>query len=198
MRMLLYSLLLLMVATTASAQTYKDTIAAFRKKYVEELLADKRAPITPSQAEKLSFFPPDKSYCVWADFNETPGSTPFMIPTRSGKQKPYKEYGTLSFRIGATEYVLHAYQGVDLLKDTAYKEYLFIPFNDLSNYVNTYGGGRYIDLSVTDIVDNKVLLDFNKCYNPYCAYADGFNCPIPPSENRLPIEINAGEKTFIH
>jgi uncharacterized protein (DUF1684 family) len=75
---------------------------------------------------------------------------------------------------------------------------LFVPFKDRTNYDATYGGGRYIDLSTKDIVNGRILLDFNKCYNPYCAFADGFNCPIPPDENSLPIEIAAGEKTFIH
>ncbi len=195
---LLLCILLVVSSAAASGQSYRDTIAAFRKKYTEELLADKRAPVRGSQVNKLNFFPPDRSYCVWADFKETPGSTPFMVPTHSGKQKPYRQYGTLTFRLQETEYVLHVYQGMDLLKDTVYKDYLFLPFRDRTNYEATYGGGRYIDLDIKDINGNKVLLDFNKCYNPYCAYADGFNCPIPPEENTLPIEIKAGEKMFIH
>ena len=74
--------------------------------------------------------------------------------------------------------------------------HLFIPFNDGTNYDHTFGGGRYIDLSTTDITGNKYLLDFNKCYNPYCAFAEGFSCPIPPDENHLSLCIFAGEKMF--
>jgi len=74
--------------------------------------------------------------------------------------------------------------------------YLFLPFNDYTNYETTYGGGRYIDIQVGDIADNKVLLDFNKSYNPYCAYADGFSCPIPPSENYVHTHVLAGERVF--
>ena len=88
------------------------------------------------------------------------------------------------------------YQSVDMLNDAAHKDDLFVPFTDESNYETTYGGGRYIDLSIKDIKDNRIPLDFNKCYNPYCAYADGFSCPIPPKENSLHMEINAGEKVF--
>jgi uncharacterized protein (DUF1684 family) len=198
MKTLLIGLGLFFMALAAEGQTYDDTIALFRKKYIEELLAEKRAPIKGAQVDRISFFKANKQYRLWAEFRETPGSTPFMIPTHSGKQKPYRQYGTLSFRIQGTEYVLHAYQGMDLLKDTTYKDYLFIPFRDRTNYESTYGGGRYIDLSIKDIVDGKVLLDFNKCYNPYCAYSDGFNCPIPPDENTLQIEIPAGEKAFTH
>ncbi len=183
-------------AYNTSAQTYKDTIAQFRKKYIAELLEDQRAPVKATQTKNIKFFTPDKKYSVWADFKETPGSLPFKIPTHSGKLKPYKEYGTLTFTIDGEELVLHVYQGLDLIKEDKYKDYLFIPFRDRTNYESTYAGGRYIDLSIKDITNGKMLLDFNKCYNPYCAYADGFNCPIPPDENSLPIEIKAGEKLF--
>ena len=58
------------------------------------------------------------------------------------------------------------------------------------------GGGRYIDLSIVDFTDNTIVLDFNRSYNPYCAYATGYNCPIPPEANRLPLAIRAGEQSF--
>jgi uncharacterized protein (DUF1684 family) len=73
---------------------------------------------------------------------------------------------------------------------------LFIPFNDLTNYEETYGGGRYLDVSTTDIVNGKMVVDFNKSYNPYCAYSDGYNCPIPPDANKLQVTIKAGEKNY--
>jgi uncharacterized protein len=198
MRLLTYSLLLLSCTFAAQAQTYKDRIATFRKKYTQELLEEKRAPVKASDIDKLSFFPADRSYCVWATVEETPGSTHFQIPTHSGKLKPYRQYCKLTFMLKGVEFTLHAYQGVDLVKDPAYVDYLFIPFRDHTNYETTYGGGRYIDLSVKDIIGGRILLDFNKSYNPYCAYADGFNCPIPPDENTLQLEIPVGEKSFIH
>ena len=188
---------LLCFFTIARGQSYSDSIQQFRKQYIADLLAEKRHPISASQVKNISFFTPDRSYCVWADFTEIPGSKPFLIPTHSGKQKPFREYGTLNLYIRDTLFKLHVYQSVDLLNDTAHKDDLFIPFNDLTNYETTYGGGRYIDLTVNDIKGNRVLIDFNKCYNPYCAYADGFSCPIPPSENSLQTEIKAGEKVFL-
>ncbi len=187
----------LAVVQVAYSQTYVDSIAAHRKKYIAELLAEPRLNLKQSQVSKISFYPANSSYAVWTTVTPTPGSKPFMIPTKSGKQKPFREYGTLTFTLSGEEYVLHAYQGMDLIKDTTYRDYLFVPFKDRTNYDATYGGGRYIDLSTKDIVNGKILLDFNKCYNPYCAFADGFNCPIPPDENSLPIEIPAGEKTYL-
>jgi uncharacterized protein (DUF1684 family) len=78
-----------------------------------------------------------------------------------------------------------------------YKDHLFLPFTDLTSGEETYTAGRYIDLSFEDIIDNKVVIDFNKAYNPYCAYVSGkYNCPIPPRENTLSVAILAGEKNY--
>jgi uncharacterized protein (DUF1684 family) len=78
-----------------------------------------------------------------------------------------------------------------------YKDHLFIPFTDATSGEGTYESGRYIDLDIKDITDNKFTIDFNKAYNPYCAYVTGrYNCPIPPVENRLAVAIRAGEKAF--
>ena len=196
MKRLAYLFLLCIVPAMLRAQSYADSIKEFRKHYIEELLAEPRHPVNAVQVRDISFFPADRSYCVWAAFTPTPGGKTFLVPTHSGKQKPFRDYGTLAFSIHDTAYTLHLYQSVDLVGGAAGNAYLFLPFNDFTNYESTYGGGRYIDLSVSDIKDNGVVLDFNKCYNPYCAYADGFSCPIPPSENYLKKYIVAGEKVF--
>jgi uncharacterized protein len=187
---------LLVVTLHTNGQSYADSILKFREQYTKELLEDKRSPIKQWQVKSLSFYKPDHKYCAWADFTETPDSKPFLIQTHSGKQKPYREYGAISFTIGDTKHIMHIYQSIDLIKEDAHKDYLFIPFNDETNYETTFAGGRYIDLSIKDIINNMVLIDFNKCYNPYCAYADGYSCPIPPNENFLHIRIEAGEKAF--
>jgi uncharacterized protein len=186
------------VAIKANAQSYIDSIVEFRKHYTEELLADKRSPITRPQVKNMNFYPPDPNYRVLATFTPTPGKSPFLVQTHSGKQKPFREYGYLDFMLSGNLFRLHMYQSVDLVNDMAHKDDLFIPFYDETNYQTTFPGGRYIDLNVRDIADNKVLLDFNKSYNPYCAYSDGYSCPIPPAENSLRTEIKAGEKMFLH
>ena len=196
MKVILTILLFLSCSCNMQAQAYADSIQAFRKDYIKDLLADKRAPVKPSQVSGLSFFQPDKSYCIWATYTETPGTVPFMIDTHSGRKKPYRQCGILTFSIHDTALKLQVYQSIDLLQDEAHKDDIFVPFNDETNYETTYTGGRYIDLSLKDVIDNKILLDFNKCYNPYCAYADGYSCPIPPRENRLAIEIKVGEMLF--
>ena len=74
--------------------------------------------------------------------------------------------------------------------------YLFVPLGDATSGFESYGGGRYMVFFIPDIKNNKVVLDFNKAYNPYCAYTTGYNCPIPPIENLLKVAITAGEKNY--
>jgi uncharacterized protein (DUF1684 family) len=70
----------------------------------------------------------------------------------------------------------------------------FLPFMDATTGDDSYADGRYLDLPATG--DGRLVVDFNYAYNPYCAYNPNWSCPIPPSENRLRVSINAGEKNF--
>ena len=185
-----------MLGFKANAQTYKDSILRHRQHYKEEFISEERSPLKENDTSYLRFFKPDSKYRVLATFMPTPESKEFDMPTYSGKKKMYKQYGILTFRVNNKKCSLLVYQSQTLINDPKYKDHLFVPFTDGTTYKTTYGGGRYIDLLTTDIQGNKVIVDFNKAYNPYCAYADGYNCPIPPVENRLGIAIKAGEKLF--
>ncbi len=77
------------------------------------------------------------------------------------------------------------------MKKSGFKDYLFLPFHNLTNTYETYGGGKYLDLRIPKF--DKIILDFNLSYQPYCAYnAYDYNCPVVPKENSLPIKIEAG------
>ena len=119
------------------------------------------------------------------------------MPTSSEKSTKFIKYGVLNFKIHGKPYSLNVYQ-TDLEtfeKFPEYKDLLFIPFKDLSNGKETYGGGRYIDILIPK--KKEVTLNFNLSYNPNCAYgSDRYSCPIPPKENSLQVEIKAGEKSF--
>jgi len=186
------------LSITLQAQTYKDSIAVFRKKYKEDFLTDARSPLKAEDTSFLRFYPADHNYCFLVDFKETPDTKPFDMPTHSGKIKHFRQYGIFTFKLHGKKCTLHLYQPLDLIaKDSnKYKNDLFIPFTDETNYKETFGGGRYIDMVIQDIKDNKATLDFNKCYNPYCAFKGGYSCPIPPKENSLSIAVKAGEKLF--
>jgi len=74
------------------------------------------------------------------------------------------------------------------------RETLFIPFKDATSGKETYGAARYLEIEETEV--GIFLVDFNKAYNPYCAYSEAYSCPFPPRENWLEVAIKAGEKKF--
>ena len=180
-----------------STALYKKEIETHREHYKAEFLKPGRSPITKKDLKYLRFFKPDAHYKVAASFTPSSDTTRFEMPTYSGKTKTFVRYGTLNFQLDSNIYELTIYRNLKLATQAEYKDYLFLPFKDKTCGIETYGGGRYIDLREGEISkDNKYILDFNKCYNPYCAYSDGYNCPIPPLENHLDTSIKAGEKMF--
>ena len=145
----------------------------------------------------MSFFTINEKYRITCRFEKTMNSPWFRMESSGPIKKNYRVYGIIHFTINDTAVALNIYQGQDLMTSKQYKDHLFIPFTDATSGEETYESGRYIDLEIKDIANDKVLIDFNKAYNPYCAYvSDKFNCPIPPAENRLMVAIRAGEKAF--
>jgi uncharacterized protein len=194
---------LLLFGCTASKVTqtelsYVQTIENHRKNYKEEFLKAPQSPLTKADLKYLRFYPADENFKVTAKFTKTENAKPFELTTSSGSKKKYVEYGKATFTIRDTTCTLSLYTSLELQNMPQYKNLLFIPFKDYTSAETTYGGGRYLDLQTTDITDNQmIVIDFNKCYNPYCAYQPtGWNCPIPPDENYLKMHIEAGERNF--
>ncbi len=194
----IFVLTLVLFSSLSFAQDNFDrSIKDFRKKYMKEFLENERAPLQNDEAlSYMRFFDPNENFKVEATFEKTPKAKSFDMPTFSGINKPYVQYGWLTFEIDGKEHKLAIYQNLKLRLVPQYRDYLFLPFKDKTNASSSYGGGRYIDVKKSDIRDGKMVLDFNKAYNPWCAYADGYSCPIPPSENHLKIEVLAGEKEY--
>jgi uncharacterized protein (DUF1684 family) len=143
----------------------------------------------------LNYFPENKVFKVEAEFKRVSGEKPFAFPATNDTSYLYVKYGELSFTVNGVACKLSVYQSPDIVSQKGKEDYLFIPFTDLTNGKETYGGGRYLDFRIPE--SEKVYLDFNYAYNPYCVYdPTGYYCPIPPKENQLPIRIEAGEKNF--
>jgi len=192
MRIFLIFVSFLLANVSFAQKTYKDSIEKYFKKYVEE-----HEVVTGKDKELMSFFPIDEKYRITCRFERTPNSQWFRMESSGQIKKNYRTYGTIHFTINDSAATLNIYQSQDLMATTQYRDHLFIPFTDATSGEETYESGRYIDLDIQDIVNNKYTIDFNKAYNPYCAYVSGkFNCPIPPAENRLAVAIRAGEKAF--
>ncbi len=186
----------LFVAKCGFGQTYSELIHQHREHYKEEFLKSKDSPLTKEKLDFLSFFEPDSSYRIACTFHANKRGKPFELPTSSGKTKTYVKFGELHFLLNGNKHKLSVYQSLSLRMIPQYRDYLFIPFKDLSNGTASYGGGRYLDLRMGEIQGDTIYLDFNKSYNPYCAYSEGYSCPIPPKENHLKVRIEAGEKNY--
>ena len=145
----------------------------------------------------LDFFPVDSSFIVTATLVKTIGAPTFEMATTTDRKPLYKEYGVLSFPLKGKNCTLTIYQSQDELRDEKYKDYLFLMFTDNTSGNESYGGGRYMDVMLTDIqTDNSIALNFNNTYNPYCAYNDKYSCPLTPRKNHLEIAVKAGIKIF--
>lgn len=144
-----------------------------------------------------SFIPANKNFRLNCRFERTDDSPWFQMETSGPLKKTYRVYGKIFFTLNDTLVTLCLYQSKDMMKTEQYKDYLFIPFMDATTGEETYESGRYVELSIPDIISGQVIVDFNKAYNPYCAYTAGYNCPVPPKENRIAVAIKAGEMKYL-
>lgn len=142
---------------------------------------------------ELDFFDFNPNCAITAKFKKIKKGEIIGFATSTSRIAKYREYGTLTFKHNGKKCKLTVYEPA--VPNPAYPGHLFLPFKDLSNGDSTYGGGRYLDLNKKDM-SKKVVLDFNYCYNPYCAYSDNYSCPVPPDCNYLNVEILAGVKAY--
>lgn len=176
----------------AQINTYKDSIETYQVEYMMN-----HEVVKGSDQKFISFYPVNEKYRVTAAFEPIHDDTIGLIMKTSGtKTKKFYRYGIARFRLKNNTYQLIIYKPDPLLVKPENLNSLFLPFTDETNGEGSYISGRYIDLEIQDIKSNILTIDFNKAYNPYCAYTTGYNCPIPPAENNLHIAIKAGEKNY--
>ena len=175
----------------------RDSVIQFQKNMNEHYADTAKSPLKKKDLaifKELEFFPINEKYFVTAKFIRTKKEKPFEMKTTTSRKPVYVKYGELHFEIDGKPCQLNVYQNVEFSKIDEYKNSLFLPFTDYTSGVESYGGGRYIDL---EIQKGKIwTVDFNQAYNPYCAYNEVYSCPIVPKENDLKVEIKAGVKAF--
>lgn len=188
---------LLISLLTAAQECTKEHAQAFQKQINSEYANPKESPLLKEDIKNfrsLEFYPIDLAYCVQAKLVRTPDEKPFYMPTTTERKPRYRKYGELHFTLKGKQCKLDVFQSMDLIKLDEYKDYLFLPFTDLTSGNGSYGGGRYIDLKIPE--GDTIMVDFNTAYNPYCTYNHKYSCPIPPEQNDILIEIRAGVKEF--
>ena len=192
-------LVLLMVLQFGFAQAQFSLAAV--EKFQNELNAEyadaKTSPLLPEDLktfQTLDFYPANEKFYVVAKFIRTENEQPFEMKTSTDRKPVYVKYGEAHFSIDGQAFQLNIYRNIELSKKEQYKDYLFLPFSDLTCGDESYIGGKYIDMKIPK--DDTIVIDFNTAYNPYCAYSHKYSCPKVPLENDLKIAIRAGVKKF--
>lgn len=172
-----------------------DTLAKHRSQVESDYLKSDDSPFDKELRAGFagfSYFAGDIAFCVEASFEPSADTKVFAMPSFNGKTLPFRKYGVFHFQLGGARRSLSAYQRMDLPKDQ--RQWVLVPFRDSTTGQETYGGGRYLQLDLP--LPARTALDFNRAFNPLCAYKSTFTCPIPPAENWLKIRIAAGEKKY--
>lgn len=191
----LFTIAMLLLAVFTNAQDCTDDAIAFQNELNEQYADADKSPLTQEDFEvfkSLEFYPVDTDFCVTAKLERTPDEKPFAMQTSTSRKPTYVKYGVLHFTLQGKECRLDVFQNVKLSKIKKYKNSLFLPFTDLTSGMDSYGGGRYIDLTIPE--GDILVLNFNTAYNPYCAYNHNYSCPVPPQQNDLQVAITAGVK----
>lgn len=173
---------------------YANEITKEREEKDLFMISSKESPFAtnPEEYKGLSYFPPDPKYKIIADLTPIEKRKTITLATNDGKEQHYIEYAYAEFDLDGYHHKLLILEVSDM---GPFRGKLFFAFGDETSADETYGAGRYLDLEKVP-GSKTITLDFNKAYNPYCAYTEKFSCPLPPPENLLTIPIKAGEKTY--
>jgi uncharacterized protein (DUF1684 family) len=175
-----------MVHREEKLKTYRVT----RDRFFKE---DSRSPLKGEDRKKfkgLIYYPINLKYAMAGSIEQYPTEPKSLyvnLPTNKGVERKYVKYGRFKFRWEGKEYDLQIYRPLGGGE-------LFLPFKDKTSGTETNPDGRY--LYIEPIPGGEVLIDFNRAYNPFCAYNEKYTCPFAPKENWLEIAIQAGEKRY--
>jgi len=165
-------------------------IATLRREKDDYFRRGDDSPLTHEQRSSfrgLRYFPEDPAYRFEVGLEKDGAEGEDEVEMSDGSSSRLRRAGYVRFRVGERDVRLLAFeQGRDL----------FIPFRDGTSGKETYGAGRYVEAE--PLGKRRFLLDFNRAYNPYCAYNDAWRCPLPPRENWTDVQIRAGERIFAH
>jgi len=175
----------------AATEAWEIALVEWRIEKNESFMDPARSPLPDSLRdgfEGLDYYFPEAGWRYRLPLLPAAGTDTLALALRKGGEVPYVVRGSVRFRHDGRDHelaVLGPAQGAD--------DRLWLPFHDATNGATTYPGGRYLDLELA--ADGTVEVDFNKAYNPYCAYdPERWNCTLPPARNTLPVPVEAGEK----
>jgi uncharacterized protein len=186
------------VVVTAACTPAESPDAAYLRKVAEERVrkddffkTGSDSPVKPADHATylpLSYFDVDPGYAPPARLQLLAERTRLVMPTSTGKLREMERVGVLEFTLKGAPQKLTAFADAG----TEEVSRLFVPFSDLTSGTETYQAGRYMDIDPQS--SGVYVVDFNLAYHPYCYYNAEYDCPFPPSENRLKTPVRAGER----
>lgn len=173
---------------------YTEDILRERKEKDHFMRTSSESPLAKEkdQFKGLKYFPADSKYRIMASLIPVKDKKVVVLNTSDGKTERYLAYAYAEFDLHDRKNRLLVLEIMDM---GPFRGKLFLAFGDETSARETYGAGRYLDVQKVP-GSTTITLDFNKAYNPYCAYNNTYSCPLPPPENLLQIPIKAGEKTY--
>lgn len=188
-----------------SARIAIDNLA-HREKIREFFLTDKGSPFRRDSSirfTEIKWFPVDVRYCVTSPLHRYAAPETVTVMGTRGESRRNLKYGYFEFLLpdtgGAVLCRLNVYKFTpyDGQRYLLYKNQLSVWFTDRTTGLETYHVGRYVEIG-EEVPDSshRYVIDFNKAYNPYCAYSDLYSCAIPRDEDRLTVAVAAGEKSY--
>jgi len=179
------------VACTPAPKPYAEEIGAWQAEKDQYMRLAPDSPVPEAQRatfQPLPYFPINEEYRVPAALKPIESTQVLEMSTSTGQRRKMRRVGSLAFTLKGQPLTLTAF--VEAAENDMRR--LFVPFGDLTNGSETYQGGRYLDLERT--ASGVYDLDFNRAYHPFCLFNSGYDCPVPPRENRLPLPVRAGER----
>ena len=172
-----------------------DPVVRARKEKDQAFRSGPDSPLPEEERGRfrgLEYFPVSPQYQFRVKLARYERPLELRMATNTSEERRALRYGYFEFQLQEKTCRLQVYKVFE--DNESGGSSLFIPFRDATSGRETYGGGRYVDLAenTTGVYD----LDLNRAYNPFCAYGREFSCPLPPSENTLPVAVLAGEKVY--
>ncbi|WP_142857525.1 DUF1684 domain-containing protein [Salinigranum halophilum] len=184
------------MSATDTPAGWRDAVEQERAKKARFFREGPRSPLPPEFTGEsfpgLDYYDPDPAYRYELELHGHDDVEEVTVGTSAEGEQTYLRYGEFRFEVDGEAVTLQAYRPTDG------SDRLWVPFRDETSGEETYGAGRYLDLEPdhhrTD--EGQWVLDFNRAYNPTCAYNPAYECPLVPMENWLDVAVEAGERDF--
>ncbi|MCX6137683.1 MAG: DUF1684 domain-containing protein [Ignavibacteriales bacterium] len=187
----------------AAPPEYLAALSAHRATVDSTMRSDPSSPFlrdSSIQFTGIKWFPPDYAFRAEARLHRYPDPSEIVTRGTKGEERHVIRYGILTFTLQQREFRLNVYKFTEAelkQRGEGLRSYLMVWFTDLTTGKETYPVGRYVEIDLESPDSTHIyVIDFNKAYNPYCAYTSHYSCAVPTRDDVLDLAINAGEKKY--